>query len=81
MTKLLKAIGGVDGLELVTSDEEVLKLVLDREARRSRRIKMIEENIENLGALKLEVLLLLFSIATLIRASRYSLETRCCTLV
>jgi hypothetical protein len=36
--QLLKEIGRVDGL--VTSDEEVRKLMLDREARRSR-IKMI----------------------------------------
>jgi hypothetical protein len=67
----LKAIGRrVDGP--VTSDEEVRKLMLDREAWRSR-IKMIvaankkvdstsKEKIEKLGALKLEVLLLLFSI-------------------
>jgi hypothetical protein len=43
--QLLKAIGRVDGL--VTSDEEVLKLMLDREAWRSR-IKMIlaEKNKE-----------------------------------
>jgi hypothetical protein len=37
--QLLKAIGRVDGL--VTSDEEVCKLMLDKEAWRSSRIKMI----------------------------------------
>jgi hypothetical protein len=35
----LKAIGRVE--ELVTSDEEVLKLMLDRDAWRGSRIKMI----------------------------------------
>jgi hypothetical protein len=65
----LKAIGRVEGL--VTSDEGVRKLMLDRVEWRSR-IKMIvaankevdsskrEDRI--LGALILEVLLLLFSI-------------------
>jgi hypothetical protein len=67
--QLLKAIGRVEGL--VTSDEEVRKLMLDREAWRSR-IKMIvatnkevdssKRVIEKIGASKLEVLLLLFSI-------------------
>ena len=64
-SKLLKAIGRVEGL--VTSDEEVRKLMLDREEWRSK-IKVIVavnkevEKIGKLGALKLEVLLLLFSI-------------------
>jgi hypothetical protein len=56
----------VDGL--VSSDEEVRKLMLDREEWRSRiRMKVaankeVKEKIEKLGALKLEVLLLLFRI-------------------
>jgi hypothetical protein len=64
--QLLKAIGRVEGL--VTSDEEVHKLMLDREEWRSK-IKMIvaaskevKEKTVKLGALILEVLILLFSI-------------------
>jgi hypothetical protein len=67
--QLLKAIGRVDGL--ATSDEEVRKLMLDREAWRSRIKMIVAANREvdssksedrKLGALKLKVLLLLFSI-------------------
>jgi hypothetical protein len=62
----LKVIGRVDGL--VTSDEEVRKLKLDREAWRSR-IKMIvaankevdSSKREDRKILKLKVLLMLFS--------------------
>jgi hypothetical protein len=64
--QLLKAIGRVDGL--VASDEEVRKLILDREAWRSRIKMMVAVNKEvdsikredrkiNLSASKLEVLL------------------------
>jgi hypothetical protein len=69
LRQLLKAIGGVDGL--VTNDEEVRTLMLDRDASRIR-IKMIvaaskevdssKREERKLDALKLEVLLLLFSI-------------------
>jgi hypothetical protein len=50
----------VDGL--VTSDEEVRKLMLDRDAWRSRFKMIVAANKKvKLGAVKLEVLLLLFN--------------------
>jgi hypothetical protein len=67
--QLLKAIGRVDGL--VTSDKEVHKLMLDREAWRSRikmivavnkEVDLVKEKKEKSGASILEALLLLFSI-------------------
>jgi hypothetical protein len=76
--QLFRAIGGVDGL--VTSDEAVM----DREAWQSR-IKMIVRRIKKwtrvkekrakIGALKIEVRLLLYSMNW---ARRYPLETCCC---
>jgi hypothetical protein len=67
--QLLKAIGRVDGL--VTSDVEVSKLMLDREAWRGRIMLIVAKNKEvdsikredrKTRCIKLEVLLLLLSI-------------------
>jgi hypothetical protein len=61
--QLLKAIERVDGL--VTSDEEVRKLMLEDQVdsiAKNKEVDLLKEKIEKLGALKLEVLLLLFTI-------------------